>query len=367
MRYLNETTNRINKLLGAALCMLLLIISMPNAGAKIISADNPAMLKSVGIPTYIWKDDAVKNPKAVIVGFHGGCLHGRSYDALARELADRDMTFVSFDMRGYGKWYHQDFGGGQSKTFNYTQTIEDVRKLLTTLRAKHPNTPIYCIGESLGANFGLVIGARMPQKINGLILVSPFFAAKKFVDPRFLVTTTQALVLPTKELDMSPYLRKRLAHDQELAEAQINDPMSRDKQTPKELAQSYAINMSGRRYAKTLSPDLAVLVVHGEKDKLCSPKATVKMFEKLPTRNKRLVLLPNQGHLVAEASEVCPEIVATVSSWVGLQSNMYLANQKAAARARVASAAARRKTTASRQTKPQRSSRISARRTTIYR
>jgi acylglycerol lipase len=311
----------LKSILIAVVMVVNVFFSPPVNAANVVRTDDPQMLRGLGIPTYVWQRPGSR-PEAILVGFHGGCLHGKAYNALATEMAERDIMFVSFDMRGYGKWYHSDYGTPADRTFNYTRTIEDIRGLLSTLRAKYPGTPVYCLGESLGANMALVIGYKMPSLTDGVVLVSPYFGARKFFDPHFLSQAMQVVVRPKSELDMSPYLRKRLSHSPALALHQIKDPMSRDKQTLKELGQSLMLNWSGRRKAKALPPQLAVLIMHGKKDRLCNPNVTAKVFKKIPVPNKQLVLFPESGHLIVEASQVSPPVVNTLSSWVRRQGSM---------------------------------------------
>lgn len=316
-----ETRSWVKALCAAAACVVLI----SPVSAKVVETDDPQMLKGLNIPTYVWRDDSGSKPQAIAVGFHGGCLHGKSFDTLARQLAERDVMFVSFDMRGYGKWYHDNYGTEGDRTFNYTRTIDDIKRLLQTLRGEFPGTPVYCIGESLGANMAMVVAHDMPDLTNGVILVSPYFVARKWVSPRFLANAAHVVAHPKGKIDMSPYLKNRLAYDDEVAVQQIQDPESRNQQTVKELGQSMMLNWSGRRKIKQISKDLAVLVLHGKKDELCNPKGTVREFEHIPTPNKQLVLVDDVGHLAAESTEISPKFFDALHNWIQSQGKLQTA------------------------------------------
>jgi alpha-beta hydrolase superfamily lysophospholipase len=284
--------------------------------AKAIETDDPKMLKGLGIPTYVWRDDKDNKPQAIVVGFHSGCLHGKSFDTLARQLAERDVMFVSFDMRGYGKWYHDGYGTEADRTFNYTRTIDDIKRLLATLHKEFPGTRVYCIGESLGANLAMVVAHDMPTQTNGVILVSPYFVARKWLSPRFFADAAHIITHPKGQLELSPYLKNRLASDRSLAEQEVNDPESRNQQTVKELGQSMILNWSGRKKIRKIDPNVAVLILHGKQDELCNPKGTVHAFEHIPSTNKQLVLVERLGHLAAESREISPVFFAALISWI---------------------------------------------------
>jgi acylglycerol lipase len=340
----NSIQKTMNAVVLAMTCAMLSLAPQAvfGADATIVVQEDPASLKSVGVPTYVWKRKNDNAPRAIFVGLHGGCLHGRSFDAMAKQLAAQDVMFVSLDMRGYGKWYHNGYGTEEDKTFNYTRTIEDIRRLLTALRAQYPGVPVYPIGESLGANMSLVIGYRMPELVEGIILVSPYFVARKFVEPEMAKTAAQILLHPKTEVDMAPYLRTRLAHKAEYSLKQIKDPLGRDQQTVKELGQSMMLNWSGRRKVDDLNPKVAVLMIHGEKDDLCNPKGTQKAFRRVTTTNKKLVILPDAGHLIVEAPEVNKNALAALDQWVDEQRQVLSARKARATKPQSAAAVSTR-------------------------
>ncbi len=286
--------------------------------------DRHPLMSQIGIPTYVWSKPE-SNPQAIIVGFHGGCLHGRAFQPLAARLVKHDWMFVSFDMRGYGKWHHCQFGTAGDRTFNYRRTLGDVRMLLTKLRSSYPGVPIYCLGESLGANAAVIVATEMSDLSEGVVLVSPAFGPKLFISPKLVCDIAHAIVKPKSPLDMSPYFKKRLASDPNVVLEYFKDPMRRDLQTPKELWQSLALNYRGLKYTKQLSPRIAVLVIHGKEDKLCSVNATKRVFKHIPVPDKQLVLLHKTGHLIVESSQIDENVVATITRWIASEVGMQAA------------------------------------------
>ena len=63
------------------------------------------------------------------------------------------------------------------------------------------------------------------------------------------------------------------------------------------------------------------------KDRLCNPKATVRLFDKIPAIDKHLVLLRNQGHLTVETSQIEPVALREIASWIQGQSRMLVARR----------------------------------------
>lgn len=241
-------------------------------------------------------------------------MHGRSFNTLGRELSKSNYTVVSLDMRGYGKWFRE--GTRKQRKFNYKQTISDVYQVIRRIKKAHPSTPIICLGESLGANMALFIAGDSPELINGVIAISPFASPRLFLYPHMLVHLVQVAINPLGRLDMSPYLKRRLAYDKQRALAQLKDPLGRNRLSPGELVHSCIFNLKGKRNARLIPVYMPVLFIVGERDRLCSVKGAQRLFMRVPSLDKTLVLVKEEGHLMVETSNIRPNILNTIVRWL---------------------------------------------------
>lgn len=283
------------------------------------------------LPIYAWQANSNVSPKAIVVALHGGCLHGRSYNALGTNLAARDYLTVSLDMRGYGKWYHAGFGSKKDRTFQYEQSLADVGQVLTRLRGAYPTTPIYCLGESLGANMAILASVQYPQCSDGIIAVSPFAAPGLWLSPRMTLNALQIAVNPASKINLKPYFKTRLGSDPAAVKEHLDDPLGRDRQSIREIAKSLRFNYSGKRAARRLGPLMPILIVTGSKDKLCSSRAVKRLFAKISCLDKELVVLKDQGHLLVETSQTKPYLLAMISEWIREKGQTRVALQQRAA------------------------------------
>ncbi len=277
--------------------------------------ENSKLFEGLSLPTYVWSNGN-KHPDLIVLGLHGGCLHGRSYDGLGKALAKRNYVVVSTDMRGYGKWYFDQFGTEKDKTFDYERSLVDIESILARLRSIYPNTPIYCIGESLGANVALVLATEKPELVDGVVLVSPYAHIKMFLSARMLLNLAQVTFAPTSKLNLSPYFRNRLSNREDRIEEHFRDPMSRDHQSINELRKSLNINHRGIANATDLPRECPVLMIVGEQDKLTSPKAAIKLFDKIPSEDKQLWLRKESAHVMLETESIEAPVVSTISRWL---------------------------------------------------
>lgn len=288
---------------------------LPHSSPAAECAENSQMFDHLPIPTYVWSNGH-KHPEAIVLGIHGGCLHGRAYAGLADALVEKDYLFVSMDMHGYGKWHFNHFGTHKDETFNYPQDLKDIEAMLRRLRIAYPHTPIYCIGESLGGNIALIVASQKPGLVDGIVLVSPYAAIKLFVSARMLLNVAQVVSNPASKINLSPYFRNRLSNRPERVAEHFADPLSRDRQSARELLKSLHIDHRGIAAAMQVPDDIPMLMIIGKQDVLVSPKAGIRLFNKLTTTDKQLWVRPNSAHLMVETKTIDPVTVETISRWI---------------------------------------------------
>lgn len=301
-----------------SLLMALFLSISTLVGLPVRSAPASPMLSDLNLPTYVWP---ATRPKGIVVGLHGGCLHGRAYDSLARALAARNYTFVSFDMRGYGKWYHDRIGTKRDTTFNYKRSLNDIEAVLTRLNQRCVGKPVFLIGESLGANIATLVAAQRPDLVDGVILAS-LSSPKLFLSPRMLGNAAQSIINPASKLNLRPYLANRLTNDRNELAAHFADPYSRDDQSVIELVKSLGVTIKGKRSAKKLPCSMPVLAFNGGQDRLTSIKRSRKLLRKVPLTDRTMVLFPDRGHLLVETKTVDPAILRMTTNWLDAHSNV---------------------------------------------
>lgn len=285
----------------------------PNGPA--VERDESKLFADLNLPTYVWNIPKEK-PKAIIMGYHGGCLHGRSYKTLAKSLADQDIMFVSYDMRGYGKWFHEGYGTKRDRPFKHEQSFRDGQAILGRLRQRYPDVPIIGMGESFGAFMALETAERDPKLLDGLILISNSDRVRFFLSPYMLVQLVQAVTNPFRRYDLSYYLKRKISHKREACMQEVEDPLNRNKQNVAELIRSGLTIMKISRHAKDIPSNMPVLCINGEIDKLCRPSAAKRMFNRMPSAEKEYVEVKNHGHLLVETPYMESRVQKVISHWI---------------------------------------------------
>ncbi len=284
--------------------------------------DNFSVTKDLKLPVYVWRNPD-KDPKAIIIGCHGGCLYGRAYRFLGEKLADENFLFVSMDLRGFGKYYHNSYGSKRDKKVHYKHSMVDFYLVIKELRKEYPGTPVYALGESLGANIALYLAMSRPDLVDGVVAVSPFDRPKYFFSLYHFIAIPQAMFLPWTKINLDPYLSKRLTSDIQMSEEEVNDPMNRNHQTAIELFKCVGWMYRGRRLVNSIPDTKPILFVCDQKDKLCDENGSRLLFNSLKSKDKTYIQIKDNGHLLVEKSNIHPDTLAALIGWLNERTSAY--------------------------------------------
>lgn len=118
------------------------------------------------LPMHAWLPK--EKPKAVVLSLHGFNDYGRAFLYPGIMLSRRGIAVYAYDQRGFGACKGHGIWAGQS---NLTR---DLRYAVQAVRNKHPDTPLFVLGESMG---GAVVALAVTQPgfphIEGVILSAP--------------------------------------------------------------------------------------------------------------------------------------------------------------------------------------------------
>ena len=153
----------------------------PVLGAKYIVTGDGAQL-----PLRIWQ--AENTPIAVVLALHGFNDYSKSFEEPASSWAKRGITTYAYDQRGFGEAPHPG-------RFASAETlVEDLVTASQLLKARHPELPLYILGESMGAAVIMAAhGGNDPSSVNrsaldrqigdGIILAAPAVWGRSTMNP----------------------------------------------------------------------------------------------------------------------------------------------------------------------------------------
>lgn len=119
----------------------------------------------------------LKNPKNILIHLHG--LHSTfqpTFDC-PDEFNNRVNIFKKGNIVSYALEFngHGKSDGKKGYINNFDNLIEDLNCLVSYVEKYHDNLPIYLLGESLGGSVAVKYNNLYPDKVKGIILLSPLF------------------------------------------------------------------------------------------------------------------------------------------------------------------------------------------------
>ncbi len=271
--------------------------------------------RSLNLPITRWHDDT-KATEAIIVGVHGMTLYADTFNDLATELANKGFDFYAADLRGFGRWKTDAANFKGDDKIHFGQSEEDLRTLLQSIRANNPQTKIYLLGESLGANIALWLATNHANLVDGVILSAPCFKADMHPSPRWAVDAVRGLAHPNKAMDMTPYITPYLTNDQNVSKACLNDKNICRELSPMDLFKADKTNKEALAKLSQMPGDLPVLVIAGQNDKVMHSSSIAKTVEKFGSNNVSVNIIPNKGHLLLEHQVVDASVNNILLSWL---------------------------------------------------
>jgi len=303
---------RFQRKLGYLLATLAAAIS-PALATPTCSLDNEAAEK-LNLPIYEWSDASVPS-KGTIVAIHGLTFYAAAYDDFAKHLAEQGYTVYAADMRGFGRWKDESKKFGGDDKIHFTQSTEDIVKLLTFLNNRSGEKSI-CLGESLGANLALLVAAEHPELVQSTIVSAPCVKTCVHPSPRWAVDFCRGIAHPNKPLNLEAYIEPYLSNNKELTAACMADRKICRSMSPVELIKADKTNKMAIAQVGAIPDTIPMLIMAGKEDKVVKASALPKMVARLKAKDKTLNVLPKHGHLMIEHQQVDSSVAQVIDTWL---------------------------------------------------
>ena len=249
------------------------------------------------LPVQSWGPE--KGPaKAVIVALHGFNDYANFFAKPGAYLARHAIQSYAYDQRGFGG------APGHGLWPGVEALSADLKAFSGLIRRRHPGTPRYLLGDSMGAAVIMVAtadegGAGGMEGISGVILVAPavwgratmpwYQRAALWIGVRIMpwaTLTGQALkIKPSDNIEML----RALGRDPKVIKATRIDAIHG------------LVNLMDAALEKSARLDQRALILYGEKDEVIPKKPTAMMLERLPRaapNQRRLALYPEGYHML---------------------------------------------------------------------
>lgn len=271
--------------------------------------------ESLTLPVREWLNPLMP-ARGVVVMVHGTTQHSGSFELFAEHLSSLGFKVVAYDMRGHGRWYHNQKTFDAGGNVNYSRSSQDLIVLLTHLRVKYPTLPLFCIGESIGGAVAVRAGSANPGLCDGLVLVSPGTKPCTFNPVMVAKDFVKGITHLDRLMDVTRYITRYSSDDNRVTKEMVTDPLSRTELTGKEVLQTGYFISTTPKFAAKLADHVSVLIIQGEEDRIVSANTIKSIYKNLHSKNKSVVYLPDCGHVLLGTSFLKPQVVSSISQWL---------------------------------------------------
>lgn len=270
--------------------------------------------KPLTLPLIAWQ---VKEgePKAVLLCIHGLGLNNTSFASFGKTMSKRGFSVYAIDVRGFGSW--QTVQGEEDVGFN--AAIVDLSAVIDQLKIRHPNKPVFLLGESMGGGIALRAAAEFNDTIQGVIASVP--SAERFQAKRFGFTVAaHFLDGPNRPFNIGDTVAERATTNEEVLKEWSMNSKAKMKMSPKELIKFAIFMRTTVRHCQQIK-NTPALLVQGLKDRLVKPEGTYKMFESISAADKTMLIDGTAEHLIFESNTQSDVTIDTLCSWLEKHAN----------------------------------------------
>ena len=234
------------------------------------------------LPLRTWMSDDPR-PQAIIIAVHGFNDYSNFFKAPGKFLAKNNITTYAFDQRGFGAAPKPGIWPG------VPALTKDLISLTSLVRARHPKTPLYLLGESMGGGVVMVTLKHAHEQaqelgVNGVILSAPAVWGRQFM-PWYQTTALWVSAHTFPKTKLTGQGLKIMASDNiEMLRALGSDPLVIKKTRVDAI---YGLtNLMDQAFEAASELKGPLLVLYGERDEVIPRKPTMEMLSRLPKKDK---------------------------------------------------------------------------------
>ncbi len=268
------------------------------------------MADGARLPLRRWLPPEAASPRAAVVAVHGFNDYSNAFAEVGPFLAERGIAVYAYDQRGFGNGPHRGlWAGGEG-------LAADLVTVANLVRRRHPQAPLYILGESMGGAVAMVAATAAAQPpADGLILSAPavwarstmpyyqrialWFAARMV--PWMTLTGRSLDILPSDNIEM---LRALSADPAVIKETRVD-------------AIAGLVDLMDAALAAAPRLHMPVLVLYGENDEVIPSRPTYRMIAELPDNPapQRIAIYPEGWHMLMRDLQA-EVVLRDIAGWI---------------------------------------------------
>ncbi len=231
--------------------------------------------------------------------------HGGYYEELAHQLTLGGTVVVALDLRGHGH--------------RFDRYVMDVDVAVTWASTMWPDTPIFVLGESMGASIAIQYVAsgqygthQIP--LAGLVFVSPVLSSAIHSTFGEVVHFIRSLLIAPKRPSIAVTGREELG----CRDPAFNTLLRADPLFVRQVSARFLIMLTiwlwqSKHKARLIN--LPLLVLLGGRDYIARRSGTSAFLRCVPAREQRIVNFPQAYHCLLRDPDT-PDVVGVLNVWL---------------------------------------------------
>ncbi len=281
--------------------------SGPRTASPVLGAQHIVTGDGMRLPLRVWR--AVGEQNAVVLALHGFNDYSKSFQEPAKFWADRRIITYAYDQRGFGAAPHPG-------RFATTDTlVADLATASRLLRNRHPQLPLYLLGESMGAAVIMAgfAGNDRPT-FDGIILAAPAVWGRQTMNPVMRAAlwigahTVPWLRLSGRGLEIRP------SDNVKMLRALARDPLVIKETRIDSLFG--LVNLMDAALVAAPRLEGRMLILFGANEELIPGRSTNSLVRRLPENRERRIANYKKGYHMLLRDLGANEVLRDVAAWI---------------------------------------------------
>jgi alpha-beta hydrolase superfamily lysophospholipase len=287
---------------STALSVLAIAVSMLlSACASQLQLPGPAVMRAMETPDAFVMPDGMRlpyrvwlprrSPLAIVLALHGMNDSRDAWEIPGPEFAASGIAVFAPDQRGFGGTASRGYWPGTKGL------VDDARTMTRLLRQRYPDTPLYLMGESMGAAVLMVLATGpAPPRADGYVLIAPAVWGRAQMN-FFLrgILWAASRTLPGFVLENRGYVKITATDNKAALERLSKDPLTIHG-TRVDTVHGL-VDLMDAALASAPRFHARALFLYGGKDDLVPKPATVATWRALPEQGPRRAYYADHYHL----------------------------------------------------------------------